>query len=117
MASTLPFPPTALATASSAPTLVYAAGATLHAYPPASGTAAESSAKAQAAGLIRKVALSADGSLAVSAGDDKTLRVWDVKEGELSLRSTRHTLKRVACLSFTPENDVLVTDKVGDVFL
>lgn len=114
--ATLPFPPTALATASSAPTLIYASGSTLH-VGSASASAGETSAKAQATGLIRKVALSADGTLAVSAGDDKTLRVWDVKASELVLRSTRQTLKRVACLSLTPENDILITDKVGDVFL
>lgn len=115
--ATLPLPPTALATASAASKLVYASGSTLHAYPGSAASAGESSAKAQVAGLIRKVALSADGSLAVSAGDDKTLRVWNVAAGELSLRSTRHTLKRVACLSFTPYNDIILTDKVGDVFL
>ncbi|GMK57345.1 hypothetical protein CspeluHIS016_0401790 [Cutaneotrichosporon spelunceum] len=110
----LPLPPTAIATATAAPTVVYASGANLHAFPPGSSPKAECS---KPTGLIRKLALSADGTIAVSAGDDKTLHVWDVKAGEITLRSTRNTLKRVACLSFTPANDILVTDKVGDVFL
>ncbi|BEI94022.1 uncharacterized protein CcaverHIS019_0604810 [Cutaneotrichosporon cavernicola] len=107
----LPLPPTAIATASAASTVIYASGANLHAFP-----AASSKAEGSNTGLIRKLALSADGTVAVSAGDDKTLRVWDVN-GEITLRSTRYTLKRVACMSFTKANDILVTDKVGDVFL
>lgn len=67
-------------------------------------------------GLIRAVALSDDSSLAVSAGDDKSLHLYDVVDGHLKLRNTRITAKRVASLSFAP-GGILVTDKVGDVYL
>jgi WD40 repeat protein len=115
----LPFPPTAIASSSSV--LVVASGAELHLV--ANGTsssaapAADLDEKAQATGMIRKLTLNADSTLAVSAHDDKTLRVWNISETGISLRSSRPTFKRVASVSFTAANELVVTDKVGDVFL
>lgn len=113
------FPPTAIASSSSA--LLVASGSTLH-YVEGDKTTSVSPSpdldvRAHAAGLVRKLALSQDGKLAVSAGDDKSLRVWNVTPEGLTLRSTRVMFKRAASIQFTADNDLIVTDKVGDVYL
>ncbi|KAL1413578.1 tRNA (guanine-N(7)-)-methyltransferase non-catalytic subunit trm82 [Vanrija albida] len=116
--ATLPLPPSAVASTSR--TLVVASGSTLHLVNGDNAVAsaspdAEPSLKGATTGLVRRLAISPDERIVVSAGDDKTLRVWDV-EGGLKLRSTRNTVKRVADLSFDTDGAILVTDKVGDVF-
>jgi tRNA (guanine-N(7)-)-methyltransferase subunit TRM82 len=114
-----PFPPTAIASSSSA--LIVASGASLHVYTSSGVTTTTpetvSDAKAHATALVRKVAISSDGALAVTAGDDKALRIWDIAAGKATPRSARIMHKRAAAISFTAANDVIVTDKVGDVYL
>jgi len=114
----LPFPPTALASSSSG--VLVASGSVLHLLPAgaaaASSTPAAADAKAEAAGLVRKIAVSPDGTLAASAHDDKMLRVWNLGS-EITLRSERTMFKRVASISFNADNSIVVTDKVGDVYL
>lgn len=112
---TLPLPATAVASSSGA--LLVASGTSLHF---AAGDNVSSSTTPNTtvpAGLVRKVALSADGKLAVSAGDDKHLTVWNIEDGKLSVRSTRQTAKKVASIDFTADNQIVVTDKVADVYL
>ncbi|WOO77299.1 tRNA (guanine-N(7)-)-methyltransferase non-catalytic subunit TRM82 [Vanrija pseudolonga] len=117
--ATLPFPPSAVASTSRH--LVVASGSTLHlvssdnAVVNAAPDAEAATTKTNTSGLVRRLAISPDNTVVVSAGDDKTLRVWDI-EGGLKLRSTRNMIKRVADLSFDHDGAILVTDKVGDVF-
>lgn len=89
--ATLPFPPSAVASTSRH--LVVASGSTLHLLSndnavSSAAPEAEASIKTNTTGLVRRLAISPDNSVVVSAGDDKTLRVWDI-EGGLMLRSTR----------------------------
>lgn len=44
-------------------------------------------------GVVRSVAISADGRLALSGGDDTTVRLWDTQTGELLQNFTGHTAK------------------------
>lgn len=113
--ATTPLPPSAVA--SSSTRAVLASGATLHLVSGerVSSASPAADAKEQLAGVIRKVALSADGAHAVTAGDDKSLRVWALGEAP-ELLSTRQTTKRVADLCFDADGSIVVTDKVGDVF-
>lgn len=114
----LSFPPAAVTSTTQA--LLFSSGAALHLLPaPLTAVASSSSsldAKGNVAGLIRAVALNDENTLAASAGDDKSLHLYDVVDGRLELRNTRFTPKRVACLSFAP-GGILLTDKVGDVYL
>ena len=49
------------------------------------------------AGPVNAVAVSGDGRRAVSASDDRTLKVWDVKSGDVLMSvSTKHPLKSCA---------------------
>lgn len=113
--ATTSLPPSAIA--SSSAHAVVASGSTLHLVSGekvASASPAQD-AKEELAGVIRKVAISADGKYAVTAGDDKSLRVWELKD-KPELVSTRQTTKRVADMSFDKDGNIVVTDKVGDVF-
>lgn len=113
--ATIPLPPSAVASSSNH--AVIASGSTLHLINGDNVTSASSAedSKAELSGLIRRVALSKDGKYAVTAGDDKSLRVWELGE-KPTLVSTRQTTKRVADLCFDKEGNIVVTDKVGDVF-
>jgi WD40 repeat protein len=51
---------------------------------------------------VHGVALSPDGSRALSGGDDKTLRLWDVKTGE-ELRRFAGGAGAVRCAAFAPD--------------
>lgn len=115
--ATTPLPPSAVASSSS--NAVVASGATVHLVTGDRVASASSAADPQGelAGAIRKVAISADGAHAVTAGDDKSLRVWALHGPDApALVSTRHTTKRVADMAFDSSNNIIVTDKVGDVF-
>lgn len=114
--ATVTLPPSAIASSSS--NVVVASGSTIHLVSGDKVTSSSSAedAKAELAGVIRTVAISADGKYAATAGDDKTLRVWELLDTP-KLISSRSTTKRVADMSFDDNNNILVTDKVGDVFM
>src|SRR5689334_18886605 len=63
---------------------------------------------------VTAVALSPDGKLLASAGDDKTLRLWDVETG-LELRRLPELLDRVTCLRFSPDGRTLASVAVNRV--
>ncbi|WVQ71969.1 hypothetical protein IAR50_001512 [Cryptococcus sp. DSM 104548] len=118
----LPYPPTALR--STQHYTVIASGPEIFLYDPQTEKLSASSSNAAAgstkhAGLIRFIAVSNDASLIVTLGDDKSLKVWDVKkEGEylLQLRSDRTVLKKGSDLCFGPDGTIILSDKVGDVY-
>ncbi|CAG8551733.1 14200_t:CDS:10 [Gigaspora rosea] len=56
-----------------------------------------------------------DGSLLASSGEDKLLKVWDIKEWRLL--NTRPVPKRVVSIAFSEDGSQIVTaDKFGDVY-
>ncbi|WVW85279.1 hypothetical protein I302_107317 [Kwoniella bestiolae CBS 10118] len=116
--SDLNFPPLVLASASS--TIAAAAGATLIVHNTETSKTISSPAcdnRAHQNGFIRHIAVSEDSKIIASVGDDKNLKVWDVAEDELRLRSTRGLIKKASCVTFSPEGGIIVSDKVGDVYL
>jgi WD40 repeat protein len=56
---------------------------------------------------IRSVAFRPDGRYLASAGDDKTVKIWDTATGRLS-RSLRHAVA-VACVAFSPNGKFLAS--------
>ncbi|WRT68699.1 uncharacterized protein IL334_005679 [Kwoniella shivajii] len=115
--SNLSFPPLALASSSNS--LVVAAGSSVVLLDPSSSKVISSPSvdnRAHQNGLIRNIAVSHDGKLVVSAGEDKSLKVWDVEEEELKLRSTRTLIKKASHVSFGQDQSIIISDKVGDVF-
>lgn len=75
--------------------------------------------------LVRQIAISSDSRYVATIHDDKSLCVFEVKKQDvdghkdiaLDLKSTRFLTKKASDLSFTPDNDILVSDKVGDCYL
>ncbi|KAJ8487386.1 hypothetical protein ONZ45_g14363 [Pleurotus djamor] len=65
-------------------------------------------------GPIRCAALSSSGKYLATAGDDKLLKVWEL-EG-LKLLNHRELPKRPTNMLFTESDDILVSDKFGDIF-
>ncbi len=117
--TSLPFPPTCLA--SSPSQLLFASGSTLHRYATSlstcSSTASPSSdTKSHSTGLIRHIAISPNEIHAATLGDDKSLRIYRLISNPLILLSTRTTIKRCSHLTFTKNGDIIVADKVGDVY-
>ncbi|CAG8470000.1 15574_t:CDS:10 [Racocetra persica] len=56
-----------------------------------------------------------DGSLLASSGEDKLLKVWDIKEWKLL--SSRSVPKRVVSIAFNNDgSQILTADKFGDVY-
>jgi len=115
-----PFPPLTLA--SSSTRLAVASGSALHIFTPSSDptpsplTSSSSDKSAHSAGLVRHIALSPDRIHAATHGDDKALRVFSIDTDSLKLLSTRTTTKRGSHISFEKNDDILVSDKVGDVY-
>jgi WD40 repeat protein len=61
---------------------------------------------------IMGVALSPDGSRAVSAGDDGTLRLWEVKTGR-ELRAFKEITEKVRCVAFSPDGRQVASGHFG----
>ncbi|WVQ95232.1 hypothetical protein IAU59_002327 [Kwoniella sp. CBS 9459] len=116
----LAYPPVALASSSS--NIVTAAGSSISAFNPSTSTnlTSPSSAPAgknQQSSIIRLVAVTEDGKIAASVGEDKSLKVWDIKDDAITLRSTRAMVKKGSHVTFGPDQAIVVCDKVGDAYL
>ncbi len=57
---------------------------------------------------VHCVAFSADGRRAVSASEDKTIRLWDIKTGKKLTRYTGHA-EGVTCVAFSPDGAYLLS--------
>ncbi|KAI5984318.1 WD40-repeat-containing domain protein [Pisolithus albus] len=64
-------------------------------------------------GPIRCAAIDYDDVYLATAGDDKRLKVWDVRS--LTLMNTRQLPKKPTVILFTDGDHILVADKFGDV--
>jgi WD40 repeat protein len=62
--------------------------------------------------LINTVAISADGRLGLTGGDDRTARLWDLSTGE-QLRQWQHATP-VSLVSFNPQGDFVITSAGND---
>ena len=62
---------------------------------------------------VRGVAVSGDGRRAVSASEDKTLKVWDVESGVLLATFTCDAAAR--CCAFINERELIAGDDLGRV--
>jgi WD40 repeat protein len=61
------------------------------------------------------VALSADGHLAFSASEDKTLKVWNMATGQVV--STFSTSALLQCCAVTPDGKTIIAgDSIGGVY-
>ncbi|KAG7443551.1 WD40 repeat-like protein [Guyanagaster necrorhizus] len=68
-------------------------------------------------GPIRCAALNSGKIHLATVGDDKTLRVWNVGNGDLKVASERELPKKPTCVAFTANGQtILVSDKFGDIF-
>ena len=116
--ASLPYP--ALCFASSSARQLFASGAAIHIQDSSrltsSSTASSSSGTNHQTGLIRHIAISGDETYAATLGDDKTLHVYSLTSSPPDLLSTRATIKRGSHVSFARNNDIIVSDKVGDVY-
>ncbi|EGN96699.1 hypothetical protein SERLA73DRAFT_184834 [Serpula lacrymans var. lacrymans S7.3] len=65
-------------------------------------------------GPVRCSAVNSSYQFLATVGDDKKLKVWEV--GGLKVLSSRELPKRPTRLEFTKSDDILVSDKFGDVF-
>ena len=115
MAST-PYPAACLATSSSL--MAIASGSSIHLRRLSSAPSSSKPTpdpKIHSTSLIRHVAISPDEQYLAALTDSKHLLVYSTSS--LDQLSSRQLSKRGARLSFSPAGDVIVTDKVGDVYL
>lgn len=116
--STYCLPPQALA--SSSTHVLVATGSTLHSLPlnggesPASLPLSSSTSQPHVSSLIRLIAFSPDNAHAATISDDKNLRTYSLSP--FALLSTRQASKRCSALSFASSTEIVVSDKVGDVY-
>jgi WD40 repeat protein/mono/diheme cytochrome c family protein len=57
---------------------------------------------------VRNLAFAPDGRSAASAGEDRTVRIWDLAAGEERRRLEGHT-DEVTCVAFAPRGDILLS--------
>jgi WD40 repeat protein len=57
---------------------------------------------------LRTIAISPDGQTLASGGDDKTIKLWDLKTGKLLLTLTGHT-EKLTSLVFSPDGRTLAS--------
>ena len=115
--TSVPLPATAIAAA--AEYIVIASGSTIHTYNGSTSKVttipySSSSNQPHASALIRQLAISPDKAHLASAFDDKILRVYTLDPFELV--SSRQTAKKCSSLSWTSNEEILVSDKVGDTY-
>ncbi|KAK0189076.1 WD40 repeat-like protein [Armillaria mellea] len=68
-------------------------------------------------GSIRCAVLDNEKTHLATVGDDKTLRVWNVGNGDLKVASERELPKKPTSVTFTADGQtILVSDKFGDIF-
>ncbi|KAK0467180.1 WD40 repeat-like protein [Desarmillaria tabescens] len=68
-------------------------------------------------GTIRCAVLDNERIHLATVGDDKTLRVWSVGNGDLKVASERELPKKPTNVAFTADGQtILVSDKFGDIF-
>lgn len=114
----LPYPFVGLSATSRS--LVLASSSSLHLVQadPSSSTSTSIPAASNSSAFIRQIAISSDSQYAATISDDKGLRIFSLASGSSpELLSTRYLTKKASDLSFTPDNDLLVSDKVGDCYL
>nr|MBC8449063.1 hypothetical protein [Chloroflexota bacterium] len=67
--------------------------------------------------LVRSVAVTADGRRAISASDDRTLKVWDISTGLDASLATIALEGSLWCLALAPDGLTIVTgDGAGNVY-
>jgi tRNA (guanine-N(7)-)-methyltransferase subunit TRM82 len=106
-----------------ADTLYFASGSIIKAYKPADGSCKEiwrggdltDAEKLKSITTRAIIALAAQNGVLASVGEDKMLRVFDLKTG--TLESSRETTKRPSCVVFANDNQILVGDKFGDAYM
>ncbi|WVF67659.1 hypothetical protein IAT40_002418 [Kwoniella sp. CBS 6097] len=118
------YPPVAFASSSS--NIITAAGPSISSFNPSTSTVISSPSshlasntgkkQQQQASIVRLVAVTEDGKIAASVGEDKSLKVWDIKDDAITLRSTRAMVKKGSHITFGPDQSIIVCDKVGDAY-
>ncbi|KAK0501447.1 WD40 repeat-like protein [Armillaria luteobubalina] len=68
-------------------------------------------------GPIRCAVLDSEKIHLATVGDDKTLRVWSIGNGDLKVASERELPKKPTSVAFTADGQtIMVSDKFGDIF-
>jgi tRNA (guanine-N(7)-)-methyltransferase subunit TRM82 len=48
-----------------------------------------------------------------TADDNKLIKIWNIRDG--IVEKEKHSIKRITCMTFTKDNELLVADKFGNV--